>query len=247
MEKGIVYIAFDRDYDNVAAHAIAYSRQFTDLPICVFTNLDEDQRSVKWNDVKKISFHYIKKSVKFNRDLKTKMFEYTPFDLSLCLDCDCIIQHKGIENLFDFSKEFDIALCVNLYWKENDSVLKIYKEAMKLAGSKLPITIYSGAFQLFRKTRRVADLYSFWNQYWKMNGSGRDMPALNCAVQNSGVQVLEIKTASSVFAAEHKQEQAIIQHRYTGDFCERFGLPDYKPWKPFDTDPNNFTWVEFDS
>jgi len=245
LEKGIVYIAFGRDYDNFAAHTIAYSRQFTDLPICIFTNLDETQRSVKWDGIKGVVFKHVEKSVLFNRDLKTRMFEYSPFDLTLCLDCDSVIQREGVENLFDMTHDFDMSLCVNLYWKENNKVLKIYKEAMKRAGSKLPITIYSGAFQLFRKTQQTSDFYSLWNQYWKNNGSGRDMPALNCAVQNSGVRVFGIKTIDKVFAAEHKQENVIIQHRYTGDFCKRFGLPEYRPWKPFDKSVSSFTWVDF--
>ena len=120
---------------------------------------------------------------------------------------------------------------------------------MQQIGCSLPITIYHGAFQLFSKNEMVHYLYLLWQCYWKISGSGRDMPALACAVSN--FKDLKVKTFNSkdnVYAGESFNEDAIIQHKYPGDFRRRFNLPDWKSNKPFDNKSyyEDFTWMDFD-
>jgi len=241
MTKGIVYIAFGNVYDKLAAHTIAYSRQFTDMPICVFTNLKN--RHKKWDEIKNVQFKYLPWEQKQNREVKTNMIQYTPFDLTLHLDCDSVIQNRGIEEAFERLENKDLLLCINMNWPKGHRVLNIYRKMMKQTNVQLPITIYYGGFQLFRKNERVYNFYLLWNKYWSIE-KGRDMPALNCAIQNSDVTIQEFPEEVTLFA-EHKLEDAIIQHRYGRDFVEKFGLFKWASWKPFDTDKTDFTWVDF--
>lgn len=240
MKTGILYIAFGEVYDKVAAHAVAYSRRFTHLPICVLTNLRN--RCEKWNSISNVEFRDLQLPFEKNRDIKTRMIQYSPFDLTMYMDCDSVIQKSGVENLFDIPDTADVSLFVDLFWGTGDKVLDIYKRMMQQTGVEPPILIYSGGLQLFKKNKRTDQMFKLWNEYWKLAGSGRDMPALNCAVAQSNVRIEH--PPDRLFAAECKRPDAVIQHRYSGDFCEKFGIPLWKPWKKFDK-RHDFSWVDF--
>lgn len=242
MNKGIVFIAFGKVYDKLAAHTIAYSRQFTNMPICIFTNLKN--RDKKWGGIKNIQFKYLPWEQKRNRKVKTNMIQYSPFDLTLYLDCDSVIQKKGIEEMFEMLEDKDLLLFVDMFWSKESKVLNIYKKMMKQTKAQLPITIYHGGFQLFRKNKQVYNFFLLWSKYWNIE-KGRDMPALNCAIQNSNVTIQKFSRENNLYLAEQESNDVIIQHRFGKDFAKKFGIPIWRPWKPFDVNKSDFTWVNF--
>jgi hypothetical protein len=229
---GIVYIAFGHEYEKLAARTIPYSRRFTKLKMTLFTNLPERRRKGKYPGVNVI---FLKMKDNQNREVKTQLYRYTPYDRTLYMDVDAVIQREGIEKIFGF--EEDVVLNPYLRWGKGSKILNIYHRAFKMFGVSLPVTIYNGAFILFKR-RKTANFFNLWNKYWIKFGKGREMPCLCCAVKNSGVSVGEFKIKINI---DSLSSDAMIQHDCIG-FIEKFNFPHYKSVTPGDS-PSDFRWL----
>ncbi len=246
MTNGILYIAFGKEYDNLTAHTVAFSRQFTSLPICILTNINEQKRHPKWKEVDNISFIYLNKNQNENRNIKTKMNQITPFDETLYLDCDSVITKPGIDKAFELLQNNDLVLNINLHWKIGEKVLRIYKRAMIAAKVKLPIKVYNGAFVCFRKNELVGAFFLCWNTFWIQNGMGREMPSLACSIKKfKSLRICELPVG--FFAPDYYLPDHIVQHNYNpaGDltFFERFNAPKIVQNKPFDHAGTIGDWI----
>jgi len=243
MSRGIVYVAFGKEYDRLAAHTIAYSRRFTNLPILVLTNMK--QRCLAWNGVKDIQFIEFDLTQYENRHIKTSLIKYTPFDETLYIDADALIQREGVEKLFDMLGNADILVCKCHYW--TTILPNLYKKALLLTDTKLPLTIYHGGIWLCRRNEITIKLFDTWNSFWKMTGSGRDMPAFNCALTKIPLQIKEVLLEEHVVALDSPNEKCIIQHNYNTyqdkDFHRIFNLPKINECKLFDIDPKDWSFV----
>ena len=250
MNRGILLIAFGYEYDHLAAHTVRYSRRFTDLPIHVLTNIKD--RNKLWDEIKYVTFTQFDLHQSRNRAVKTRMADYTPFEETLYLDCDSVIQKPGIEDVFDLLGNKDMALNLFIYWHKTNKVLKIYKRAMKATGTVLPLSIYNGGFICFKKNDEVIDFFRVWHKFWIMTGRGREMPALACAVNQSCLKVAEVNTSyHGFFEPDVYNPNCIVQHNYNSNqgkhFFEEFDLPKIKQFKPFDRDgsQSDWSWEDF--
>lgn len=230
--NGILQVAFGENYDKLAAYCVAYSRKFTDIPFCILTNTVDSNRHGKWSEIKNVSFIYIADKRENNRQYKTQMIDYTPFDKTLYLDCDSIIQKSGIESVFD--RIIDGQLLLNLYgrWNKDRTIPRLYERVFNTAGVSLPINVYYGALCGFTKNvdRKFFD---GWNRIWKETGKGREMPALASAVRLSDVKVDAMNNNDKVFTWLVRKN-FIIQHNYGHDVLKRVGYPNFRHFKPFD-------------
>ena len=247
MKRGLLYVVFGEQYDKLAAHAIAHSRQFTDLPICVLTNIKD--RCEKWDEVNGVQFYHFPFPQKDNRLVKTRMIAFTPFDETLYLDCDSVIQSPGIEQAFDMLDGHDMVLNLYTDWEVGDKVLRLYRKAMRLSETTLPLRLYNGAFICFRSNEAVSDFFIKWANYWVLTGKGREMPALACAVKNSGIKVNVLPR--DYFEPSARNERCVVQHNYNScegkHFHQEFGLPLIREYKPFDGGAqSDWNWVDFD-
>ncbi len=253
MSKGLLYISFGEGCDRLAAHAVAYSRQFTDLPICILTNIKE--RDSKWDEVPNVFFIEVDGELRDNRDYKTQMNKHSPFDETIYLDCDSVIQKPGIENVFTTIGNKDVLLNLLIYWHRTSKIIKLYREAMKETGTGLPLSVYNGAFICFKKNCRVDNFFLKWNSYWKASGGGREMPALACAIKQSShdLEIVEVQQdIHEFFAPDYHNEKCVVQHKYSPwnniTFFEKFRIPVVELSKPFDTieSKDDWIWVELD-
>ena len=224
--QGIILIAFGKDYAKLAIENINYSKQFHSLPYCILTNVKGIPDSI-----------YFDLPQSENRDIKTRMNEFTPFDTTYYMDVDAIIQ-KPLPNL---SFKTDLQLNQLLYWGVNDKVLRIYKRTMDKFNVGLPLTVFNGGFIGFKQNKRVKKFFERWNRYWATMGKGREMPSLACAIKNAEISVTTLE--KGIFEPECKNINAVIQHDYGTGFWKDFNLTKPKPFKPFDTDPKDWSWV----
>lgn len=251
MTRGIIYIAFGSEYDKLTAHTVYQSRKNTDLPFCILTNIKEESRSIKWVEVSSVCFKYIDLHNNMNRDIKTRMNEYSPFDETLYLDCDSIIRNKGIEKVFDDLKDNDLVLNLFLYWKVGDKLLRIYKKSLLKVKADLPLSVYNGAFICFQKrNQKIQEFFPLWNKFWKANGSGREMPALACAIKKS-IELKTVKLPKGFFCPDTYDPECIVQHNYNSNagmnFFKEFNLPKIKQFKPFDkAGSGDWNWVRME-
>lgn len=246
MTNGLLYVVFGIEYDKLAAHAIKYSRQFTDLPICIVTNVAQKYRHPLWDSIEGVVFVELMWHQRDNRRAKTQMYKYTPFDQTLYLDCDSVIQKPGIEKVFDLLQSGSMVLNLFSIWKEGEKFVRIYRNVMKQLGIGLPLRIYNGAFIAWKQTSSVYDFFDVWNMFWKRTGSGREMGPLACALKDQKMDVVEIGAGDKWFTPDVFVPDSIVQHHYGGDFLKRFGLPVIRTYKPFDknikTDWNFVSW-----
>lgn len=231
MENGIVYISFGKQYERLAAHTIAYSRQFTDVPITVITNVQD--LDPKWAQVKDINFITLPWGQDRNREVKTSLPEFSPYEKTLYLDCDAIIQKPGIERVFDLIQPDKLLLNIYGRWTTERQIMGLYGRTMRLSGLTLPIDIYYGAINGFQKGEKVTEFFNTWQTLWRKSGSGREMPALACAVRKSGIQVVEIGNKDGIFTWLIR-DNFIIQHEYGQHVRRLVGCPDFEAYKPFD-------------
>lgn len=217
--NGLLYVAFGNKFDIMAAKTIAYSQKFTDLPITVLTNIFN--RCEGWKHTKDINFVEIKDETVNNRNYKTTMINYSPYDKTIYMDVDSVIQQRGIEKAFDKLDGYNLML--NIYGRWVDRVpLSYYRAAMHKLGVTVPIMIYYGAFIGFTKTERAFRFFKNWNANWKKTGIRREMPSLACTVK----QMPELKLVSTGnkarFFTWRIQRGFCIQHEYGAKFWKIF-------------------------
>lgn len=230
--NGIVYVVFGKEYDDMASRCIEYSRKFTNVPICINTNIEECDRSLIWDRISNIQFNYIAKSQDDNREIKTNINKYTPFDKTLYLDCDSIIQNPGIEKIFKFINDDSITLNLYSVCRNIRRYGNLYSKAFKLAGlHSMPINIYYGALAGFGCN--AEPFFDLWYKYWCLNGKGREMPSLTCAANKCGMNIVVLNNNNKFFTWLIRSNY-VIQHEYGKHLRKFMECPDFMSYKPFD-------------
>lgn len=230
--RGIVFIAFGQEYDRLAAHTIAFSRDYTTLPITVLTNLDN--RDAKWAALKGVNFIRINETTDNNRRVKIDLHKYTPYEETLYMDVDAIIIRPGIERIFDYLNDKDIVFQHHATWDQGEKYARIYRDTMVQFGLQLPLHVYLGGFWAFRKSPATIAFFEQWMKNWIATGCGRDMPSLACTVKQTGIPCSSItRDRERLFSFGMNYDCAAI-HRVAGADLKRYGIPEHKQNKPFD-------------
>lgn len=210
MKAGILFVVFGRSFYNLAIKTIKHSRKFTGLPFFVITN-------IKNNDFKSIEntkYKYIDKPDALNRQYKTTMIDYSPFETTIYIDCDAVIQKGGIESVVELIEDNDILLNVYGTWTDQTKALSYYRITMENLKVKFPLVLYYGAFIVFKKTKQAYKFFKEWNKNWIKSGVKREMPALACTAKlNTETKIKKIMLKDGIFAWK-PNEKAIIQHEY---------------------------------
>lgn len=234
MKRGILTVAFGDEYVKIAKACMEETKKHTDLPVYVLTN-----RKEPFGDFGL----FVPAGDEENRNYKTSMVDYTPFDETLYIDCDSIIQKSDLSPVFDKLEHNDVVLNQYLHWNKGDKILNIYKRAMNTFNVNLPMSVYNGAMIAFKKNSRVHHFFRQWNARWELFGKGREMPPLACTI--ASMKELKVGTTPrGFFNPETLTDEATIQHHTGQNFLDKFNLPSWKRWTPFDTDPKDFTWTE---
>lgn len=238
MTAGIYTVAYGTDYDRCAACALYYSRKHTSLPFAVATNLLPEARCKRWADVANVTFVYHERSQGQNRRAKLNMDLLSPFDLTLYIDADSVIQGPGADTFVSLLEATDMAFNWRITFRPGDRIWNLYARTMAQFGVTKPIGIYNGGIIAFKKTPAVRALFAEWLRMWEATGCGREMPALNCAIKKTGI---EHSTFPLLFFADAQHHpRAVIQHNFGGQFGAMFGIPRWVDHKPFDGRADDF-------
>ena len=244
-DEGFLTVAFGKEYDKLAAATMSYARRFTQLPICVLTNIEPTNRNAMWETVDNVKFERITWSQDHNRHIKTRMDMFTPFEQTLYLDCDAVIEKAGIEQVFDLIPKDGLLLNRYMRWEVGDNVYRLYRTAMQTLQVQLPLDVHNGAFIGWNKSPITDIFFEVWHKFWLLTGCGRDMPALACAAKTTEI---EITTAPPQFfnpGGHDVDRNTLVQHHYKCIcFYEHFNLSDtFSKYKPFDKHEDDWVWV----
>lgn len=230
MSRGIVIVAFGKEYEKLAAHVVAKSIPFIPCPMTVLVNVENCLcLSEKWQEVKGVDFKYLNLHDDENRAVRTQLVNYTPYDETLYVDCDAIFVKPGIEKIFDLLADNDAVFQQCHEWRPGKPYYQIYRDAVKILGAELPLKIFNGGIFAFKKDEAVQNFFHIWNEYWRYQGVGRDMPALACAIQRSGIKHATITKDKDKFFSFGMDSDAIILHRVRpNDLHKFFDIPQHK-------------------
>lgn len=223
MTVGIVYIVFGYACNNVAAHCIKYSRKFTKLPITVIQNIS--QKVNLWNTIPNIDYITMDLPISENREIKTRLIKYTPYDFTIYLDADSIIQDERFDEevLKMIEQQPDLILnhfCTYPY--PDGNFQNIYLRALKQFECEMPLKVYNGAFIGFAKNITTKLFFGTWNTFWDTFGRQREMPPLSCAINKiPSLSICELP--ANFFSPDTKNDKAAVQHNYHADFWARIG------------------------
>ena len=240
MTQGILYVVFGKEYEQMATTCMKHSRKNTDLPFHVLTNIRN--RSIEWNYIKNVTFQVFDMPTSENRHVKTTAIHYTPFDETLMIDADSVIQHEPDFTYLD--EMADIVLNRLFHWKVGDKIVRLYANCFKQFYVSLPIDIYNGAFIMFKQNMNTVKFFELWHKYWVGFGKGREMPCLASAVQKSGIHVRILPFEH--FAPEHLIPHAVVQHMCKG-FNEKFATKTVTGINRLDPDASLWNWVEYEN
>jgi len=226
MKTGLLYVSFGSNCDRLLAYCVAYSRQFTKLPICVLTNITESQRDAKWRDVDNIEFIYFDLPTESNRQIKTTMNQYAPFDYNIYMDADSFIWKVWFDDVIQMVLSTSPDIVFNHfcdYPYADGRFQNIYLRALRQFGCEMPLRVYNGAFIGFKKNANTDKFFLTWNMLWKEFGAQREMPPLACAVQK--VKELKINCLPPLFfCPDGRNDDSVVQHNYGEDFYSRIGV-----------------------
>ena len=243
MGHGVLTVAFHPSYDKLGAACATITRQHTNLPIHVITNVPDSQRA---NWPSNCTFQYVAAAQCQNRHWKTQAWHHTPFDATLYMDCDVVVLNPGVETIFDTNslETTDMVLNPYLTWKTGERVLKIYRDAMLKFNVTPPIVVYSGCCNMFHRTDITRKIYDRWHLHWKATGKGREMPSLACAVAlepTARVFSFPLTVNLDIIGAN----PTAVLHHMTAELAGLHKITIPERWCPFDREPNAFSWVDF--
>ena len=242
--RGVLYIAYGKEYDNVAAHSAKRIREFSDIPIHVVTNVSS--KTNIWDKFINCSFTYINDKDESNRVVKCQPDVFSPFDETLYVDCDTVVNTKKFLDIFDHIKCADIAMPV--YTMENSfdrfRRLKLYKQAFQdFKIKEMPRVVYMPGVLVFKKNERTRKLFDTWYEYWSLRKL-RDMPPLVCAVINNPDVIVAILSEK-----EYGMNRSSIISHYNGirlannKYLPNFKKPVVSEWMPL----GKMEWKKFDT
>lgn len=240
---GILYLAMGTEYDFLAAHTAAKTREHTQLPIAVVS--DRAMRHKKWDDVSNVRFINVDIPCEWNRAIKTLACNYTPFDRTIFMDADAFVQRPGVEVIFDALSGSDFAFHLYRKWDTNNCIPNIMARALDTFELDVPIQEYHSACFCFTNGVRVQNFFIEWHQYWHRFGCGRDMPPLACLMKNKiscGMHIGQL--TKSHFASNYLDPSAIVQHDPGTGFPASYGIPAWVPWHVPTDNPNEFKRVK---
>lgn len=153
--KGILLFAFNNavtDYYQMACYTAARARRFLNLPCTVVTNKSSITCDYNFDNIIVVdndSSNYRKKDV-WNNKGRYRAYELTPYDETLVIDTDYMINSSMLLKLFESNVDF---LCYKNthFFFEPDVVEKVGK-----AG---PPTLWATVMR-FSKTNRVQQIFS---------------------------------------------------------------------------------------
>jgi hypothetical protein len=188
-DLGVIYLAFGRPFLAMGLCSIAsIHRTNPQVPVCVVTNVCEaPPAGFPWREGFD-HWTFVSRRNAENRLLKTAIYEWSPFEKTLYLDCDTVV--VGDMSLMSFFLDyFDMAMRLT-----RGQFFRGRKDGLIFDGTmqchRLPH--WNGGVVAFRKGEPARDFFSMWNASYKKLGVKRDQPSLAETVFKSTCRVMPL-------------------------------------------------------
>lgn len=188
--KGVVYIAFGQLYLAMALFSLRTFRRInSEIPVMIITNLDVDFGKLEfWSDERDI-VKVVDIDAKHNREIKTNLYQYVPFDLVAYIDADTYILND-FSNVWKFLDYFDIALKLNPTKQK-----KVGKGDQLILDSSIyvrDLPHFNSGVIFFRKSDNAKNFFTHWHKSFCKCDIPYDQVSLVDAIFKCDVRVLPL-------------------------------------------------------
>ena len=188
--KGVVYIAFGQLYLAMALFSLRTFRRInSEVPVMIITNLDVDFGKLEfWSDERDI-VKVVDIDAKHNREIKTNLYQYVPFDLVAYIDADTYILND-FSNVWKFLDYFDIALKLNPTKQK-----KVGKGDQLILDSSIyvkDVPHFNSGVIFFRKSDNTKNFFAHWYKSFCKDDIPYDQVSLVDAVFKCDARVLPL-------------------------------------------------------
>jgi hypothetical protein len=186
---GVVYLAFGKPYLAMALYSIATLRKNNqDLPVCIITNEEFDIEHINILHKDKDHVIFMNKTTDQNRDIKTKINEYSPYENTIFIDCDTIIV-GDLSDALHILRYFDLAFRLNKYPQKRKGKGDI-NILHNIPVGNLPH--WNSGVILFRKSELSDKFFLEWNKAFNRIGSRYDQVSLVETIFTNDARVLSL-------------------------------------------------------
>ena len=188
--KGVVYIAFGPLYLAMALFSIrTLRRRCPELPVMLITNLDVDFNNIDYLSLELDILKIIDLDSKRNREIKTDLYNYAPFERVAYIDADTYVL-GDFSNIWKFLDYFDIAFKLNpIKQKTRGKGDKLILDNSILVRD---VPHFNGGVFFFKKSDKTKVFFKLWYKYFCHGDTSYDQISLVDAIFNSDARVLPL-------------------------------------------------------
>jgi hypothetical protein len=171
LKLGVLYLAFGRAYLAMALNSLkTFRNNNSSIPVCIITNVTDKYPEFEWWNPKIDKWKYIELDITKNRNIKTALYDYTPFEKTIYLDTDTEVV-RDITEADYFLDYFDICIKPTTPRDPETKGRHIVLDG-KVKVSELPH--WNSGIIFFRKNKHVEDFFKIWsqkfNEYFEAEG-----------------------------------------------------------------------------
>ena len=190
INRGAVYIAFGELYLAMALFSVRTLRaRNRELPVMIITNVPVDFSKFEFLSNARDILKIIDVDEKFNRQIKTDLYSYVPFDYAVYIDADTYIV-GDLSNCWKFLDYFDVALKLNA--KKQKTVGKGDQLVLGNSSYVRDLPHFNSGVIFFKKSDASKSFFSYWHSAFSKGNIPYDQVSLVEALFESSVRILPL-------------------------------------------------------
>lgn len=190
INKGAVYIAFGQLYLAMALFSVRTLRaRNRDLPVMIITNVPVDFSNFDFLSNARDILKIIDLDEEFNRQIKTNLYSYVPFDYAVYIDADTYVV-GDLSNCWKFLDYFDVALKLNA--KKQKKAGKGDQLILGNSAYVRDLPHFNSGVIFFKKSCESKRFFSHWFKAFSKGNIPYDQVSLVEALFESNVRILPL-------------------------------------------------------
>ena len=186
-KEGIVYLAMGPAYAVLAGLSIKTLKKFSDIPVTVIV---DDSVKPHSQSLGADTITCISNVASENRAVKSRIYELSPYENTLFIDCDTII-NGDVADCFRYLEYFDIAIKQKI-----KAFSRLGKGSLSLFNGKhivAELPHWNSGVIAFKRNKKTKNMFQDWAQLQSELKYDFDQPALAEAIIKSDVRVVSLE------------------------------------------------------
>ena len=184
---GVVYLAMGPAYAVLAGLSIKTLKKFSDIPVTVIV---DDSVKFHSESLGADTIKCISNLVSENRTIKSRIYEMSPYENTLFIDCDTII-NGDVAGCFHYLEYFDIAIK-----QRTKAFSRLGKGSLTLFNGKHIVSElphWNSGVIVFKRNKKTKKMFQDWAELQSKLKYNFDQPALAEAIIRSEVRVVSLE------------------------------------------------------